>query len=65
MALKENIRGEGKRDIQTKVMTTPRAGSSSRKLGRPKGSLARLSGSTARRTRSSTFNDWEWADRLS
>ena len=63
VALKGNIRVEGRRDIQTKVMTTlfalfaeverdlisertreglARARSSGRKLGRPKGSLARL-----------------------
>ena len=67
VALKENICVEGRRDIETKVMTTlfalfaeverdlisertieglARARSSGRKLGRPKGSLERL---TARR----------------
>ena len=67
VALKENIRVEGRRDIQSKVMTTlfalfaeierdlisertreglARAKASGRKLGRPKGSLGRL---TARR----------------
>ena len=67
VALKENIRVEGKRDIQTKVTTTlfalfaeverdlisertreglAKARASGRKLGRPKGSLGRL---TARR----------------
>ena len=71
VALKGNIRVEGRRDIQTKVMTTlfalfaeverdlisertreglARARSSGRKLGRPKGSLARLPRTPSRST---------------